>query len=90
MESLVKYLGCGKIYKKSSVPVVDFEVKKLSDITDKIIPFFKKYPLQGVKKQNFEDFCKVASLIKSGAHLTKSGLDEIRKIKSGMNTQRNP
>lgn len=90
LESLVKYLGCGKIYKKSTVSVADFEVKKFSDITDKIIPFFKKYPLQGVKKENFEDFCKVASLIKSGAHLTESGLEEIRMIKSGMNTQRKP
>lgn len=88
MESLVKYLGCGKIYRKSSVPVVDLEVKNFSDIDQKIIPFFNKYPLQGVKKENFEDFCKVASLIKSGAHLTPSGLGEIRRIKSGMNTQR--
>ncbi|KAG0632613.1 cytochrome oxidase I intronic ORF 5 [Tuber brumale] len=90
MESLVKYLDCGKIYKKSSVDVIDYEVKKLSDITEKVIPFFKKYPLQGSKKLNFDNFCTVASLVESGAHLTKSGLEEIRKIKSGMNTQRKP
>jgi hypothetical protein len=29
-------------------------------------------------------------LIKSGAHLTESGLEEIRRIKSDMNTQRKP
>jgi hypothetical protein len=90
MESLVKYLDCGYISKKSSVAVMDYEVGKLSDLTEKIIPFFKKYPLQGTKKLNFDDFCIVASLIKSGAHLTKSGLEEIRKIKSEMNTQRKP
>jgi hypothetical protein len=39
MESLVKYLDCGNVYKKSSVDVVDYEVKKLSDLTEKIIPF---------------------------------------------------
>lgn len=77
MESLVKYLDCGNIYTKASVAVVDYEVKKFSDLTEKIIPFFEKYPLQGIKKQNFEDFCKVASLVKSGAHLTESGLAEI-------------
>ena len=90
MESLIKYLDCGNIYTKSSSAVIDYEVKKYSDIAEKIIPFFNKYPLQGTKKQNFEDFCKVASLMKSEAHLTKSGLEEIRIIKSGMNVQRKP
>jgi len=89
MGSLVEYLDCGNIYKKSSVSVVDYEVKKVSDLNDKILPFFIKYPLLGSKKENFEDFCKIVSLVKSGAHLTESGLDEIRTIKSGMNTQRN-
>jgi len=89
MGSLVEYLDCGNIYKKSSVSVEDYEVKKVSDLNDKILPFFIKYPLLGSKKENFEDFCKIVSLVKSGAHLTESGLDEIRTIKSGMNTQRN-
>jgi LAGLIDADG endonuclease len=88
MGSLVKYLGCGNTYLKSSVDVLDYEVKKVSDLNEKIIPLFRKYPLQGSKKENFEDFCKAVSLIKSGAHLTESGLEEIRRIKSGMNTQR--
>jgi len=88
MENLINYLNCGNVYKKSKVAVVEYEVKKFSDITEKIIPIFKKYPLQGIKKLNFEDFCKAIPLIKSGDHLTESGLDEIRKIKSGMNTQR--
>jgi len=72
MESLVKYLDCGQIYRKSSVDVVDYEVKKLSDITEKIIPFFKKYPLKGVKKRrsplrvDFYNFC------------TSSFIDELR------------
>lgn len=90
MESLEKYFDCGHIYRKSSKDVMNFEVKKLSDLTEKIIPFFKKYPLQGIKKLELECFCQVASLIKSGAHLTKSGLDKIRKIKEEMNTQREP
>jgi hypothetical protein len=89
MKSLVEYLDCGNVYKKSSVSVIDFEVKKVSDLNDKVLPLFRKSPLWGSKKENFEDFCKIVSLVKSGAHLTESGLDEIRTIKSGMNTQRN-
>ena len=35
---IVKNLGCGKVYKKGEV--LDYRVSKLSDITEKIIPFF--------------------------------------------------
>ena len=34
------------------------------------------------------DFCKVANLMEGKLHLTKEGLDQIRKIKDGMNTGR--
>jgi hypothetical protein len=67
---------------------VGFKVQKLSDITDRIIPFFKKYPIQGVKLKDFHDFCLVAELMKNKAHLTEEGLNRIRLIKAGMNTGR--
>lgn len=72
MGSLVGYLDCGNIYKKCSVSVVYYEVKKVSDLNDKILPFFIKYPLLGSKKENFEDFCKIVSRVKDGSHLTES------------------
>jgi hypothetical protein len=37
---------------------------------------------------NFQDFYQVALLMKDKAHLTASGLDQIRKIKSKINTNR--
>lgn len=86
MESIVKYLNCGIISHRKGV--VDFHVHKFSQITEKIIPFFTKYPVLGVKKENFDDFCKVAELIKVKAHLTEAGLEQIRKIKDGMNSHR--
>jgi hypothetical protein len=55
---------------------------------DKIIPFFQKYQIKGAKSYDFEDFCKVAELIKNKAHLTQDGLDQIRKIRAGMNRGR--
>jgi len=56
--------------------------------SSKIIPFFSKYPIEGVKAKDFDDFCKVAELMKSKVHLTSDGLEQIRKIKSGMNRGR--
>ena len=61
--------------------------------------FVNKYPLQGTKNCyakpfsslgffNFMDFCKIVDLMRNKRHLTSEGLEEIRKIKSGMNTGR--
>lgn len=86
MESLVKYLDCGKVFR--SREAVDFVVTKFSDITEKIIPFIEKYPIQGVKRENFEIFKIVAELIKNKEHLTLEGLKEIKELKSKMNTQK--
>jgi hypothetical protein len=90
MNSLISNLDCGRIKTNthSQFSWVDFVVTKFSDIDEKIIPFFKENKVLGVKLQDFEDWCKVAELIKNKAHLTPSGLEEIQKIKTGMNRGR--
>lgn len=80
------YFKCGGIYKKGNT--FYFRVTKLSDITDKIIPFFKKYPIVGIKALDFADFGLAAKLIKDKKHLTKEGLEQIKNIKAGMNIGR--
>jgi len=52
--------------------------------------FFKNYPIHGVKSKDFSDFCKIADLIQKKTHITVSGLEEITKIKSGVNRARDP
>jgi hypothetical protein len=42
----------------------------------------------GVKQQDYLDWCKAADIIKTKGHLTTSGLDEVQKIKEGMNRGR--
>ena len=88
MISLIEYFGCGKAYVRSSGNAIDFVVVRLSDIINKIIPFFKDYPILGNKAKDFEDWCKVAEMLKEKKHLTRSGLERIRKIKNGMNRVR--
>lgn len=61
---------------------------RFSDMNEKIIPFFDKYPLVGCKRQDYLDFVKVAKLMNEKAHLTQEGLEQIRVIKSGMNKGR--
>lgn len=57
-------------------------------MTDKLLPFFQKYPIQGVKLLDYFYFVSVIELMKNKVHLTEEGLDQIRKIKSGMNRGR--
>ena len=102
MKSLIDYLGCGNVSVDGAVDylVVKFSDRssfawliislKWADLTDKVIPFFVKYPILGVKSKDFADFCKVAELVQNKAHLTTEGLSyaQIRQIKAGMNTGR--
>ena len=86
MRSLIDYLDCGKIY--VNVGSVDFIVTKFSDITNKLVPLFEKYSIQGIKYLNYLDFLKVVQLMKNDLHLTGEGVKLIRKIKAGMNIGR--
>nr|YP_009574377.1 hypothetical protein [Arthrobotrys musiformis]QBM31495.1 hypothetical protein [Arthrobotrys musiformis]QBM31689.1 hypothetical protein [Arthrobotrys musiformis] len=83
------YLGCGIIEKVSTRPNnVNFVVYKFDDILNKIIPFFEKNHLFGVKLLDYQDFCKVVFLMKDKIHLTEEGVNRILKIKNEMNRQR--
>ena len=68
MITLIKYFDCGRVYK--NINTFEFHVTKLSDLNEKIIPFFTNYPILGVKSKDFEDFCKVAELMNNKKHLT--------------------
>ena len=53
MQSFITYFNCGRISKRGEV--IDLRVFKFKDIVEKIIPFFKKYPIRGVKALDFDD-----------------------------------
>lgn len=100
LTSFIEYLGCGKIEIASTrspsgdhplrgrSEQVKFVVYKFSDIFEKIIPFFQRHSLQGIKHMDYLDFCKVADIVKDKYHLTPEGVKAIKSLKSGMNTGR--
>ena len=87
MRILIEYLNCGYMVKTRTW--VEFRVTKLNDIIKIIIPFFQKHRILGVKALDFADWCLVASMMKDKKHLTKDGLEKIKKIKAGINRGRN-
>lgn len=66
----------------------NYTITKFNDIYTILIPFFKKYPLMGIKQLDFIDFCKVAELMNKNEHKTLEGINKIIKIKENMNSNR--
>lgn len=86
MTSLTQYLNCGHIYDNRGS--VDLVISTPKGVENKVLPLFKKYPILGVKFQDYLDFSKIIEILKNKAHITKEGIEEILNIKAGMNTGR--
>jgi hypothetical protein len=93
LENLQETLGCGRVYvleyeRYGWRPHAKFAVKSHKDIFKKIIPFFKKYSLQGKKRKDFDFFCQASEMFRRGEHLTMDGIKKLRKVQSKMNIKR--
>lgn len=86
------FFECGYIYhnkgkgrKKNWKPLYKYCVRDIKSLDDKIIPFFKKFPLGGkAKKRDFKKFSKVINLIKKKRHLTIDGMKKVVEIRNEM------
>ena len=86
MRSFVIFFKCGRVYPNRDA--FYYRVSKFDDIIEKIIPFFKNYPIKGMKALDFRDFCRVAEMMKAKQHLTEEGLEKIKKILTVMKQRR--
>lgn len=84
------FMACGVIEtKKSRINEVVFCVYKYSDIIEKVIPFFLKNKIIGVKYKDFIDFYKAISIVEDKKNINKKKLNSaILFIKKGMNSKR--
>ena len=62
----------------------EFRVRGLDNL-NKLVHFFKKYPLQTSKRRSFEIFSNIIDLMNKKQHLTKKGLNKIANLASEMN-----
>lgn len=60
IKSLVDYFGYGKAYTYKNY--TEYKSCGLADNFEKIISFFQKYPIIGVKALDFTSWCKVTFL----------------------------
>lgn len=88
MNSLVNYWGCGKVFLRFKENKVDFQILKFQDLSEKVIPLFQNIPLEGAKHKDFADFCKAVEIMKEKGHLINEGINQLYKLKMGMNKGR--
>ena len=78
LKSLIDFFGCGQTF--SYKDHIEFRCQSFKNNSKIILPFFYKYPILGVKGQDFEDWAKVAEIIETKLHLTKEGMDQILRL----------
>ena len=93
LEDMQNFFQCGKIYENRRTDnhresLYRYCVRSFSDLEDKIIPFFDKYPLRTAKQQDFLVFCEVVELIKNRIHLTPEGIEKTRALAATMNRRK--
>jgi len=84
MRSIADYFQVGSVSLNRNAFV--FRVLNFSE--EIILPLFIKHPIRGIKYFDYLDFLKAVEIIKNKNHLTLEGLEEIQKIKNGMNSRR--
>ena len=78
-------LDCGTIRPDRSDQTFKFETRNLEALIDKVIPFFKRFPLKSSKNKDFELFSQVCLMMNKGEHLNKTGLKKIIQLATQMN-----
>ena len=79
-------LGCGTIRPDRSDKTFKFEIRGLNDLVEKVIPFFKRFPLKSSKNRDFDLFTQVCLMMNKGEQRRSFGLKRLIRLAVQMNT----
>ncbi len=90
LELIQHQFGCGRIYSNRRndnhrESLLRYCVRSQQELRERVIPFFKCYPLQTAKRQDFEKFVLILQRMERGAHKTPKGRRQIASIIQTMN-----
>src|ERR1051325_8026050 len=77
--------GCGHIRPDRSDRTIKYEVRKVNDLVEIVLPHFKTYPLLSTKMDDVNRLSRICELIHSDQHLTEAGCREIVMLAMLMN-----
>jgi hypothetical protein len=90
LRDLEAFFGCGSVTvnRRKDDHREDlhrYVVRRLSDLSERIIPFFEANPLRTAKSCDFRKFGNIVSLMRQGIHLDVGGMARIAAIVETMN-----
>lgn len=93
LEDVKDFFKCGRIsinhrHDNHREDLYRYCVKSQKELLKIIVPFFEKHPLKTAKKDDFEKFSKVLSLMEKRKHLTPEGSNLIIDVIESMNTRK--
>ncbi len=81
-----KYFQCGSLRRDYSDKTLKYEIRSLTDINRKVIPFFDQFPLLSDKQRDFEVFKKICQMMGRNEHHSAIGLRKIMSLTHQMNS----
>ena len=84
LHALKAHFGCG-VVRKNHGDRMAYRVRSKEHLLRHIIPFFERHPLKTKKRTDFAKFRRIVRMMEAGDHLTREGVEEIRRIASQMN-----
>jgi hypothetical protein len=93
LEELQRFFGCGRMFvnrrhDNHKEHLSQYIVAGRAELVERIIPFFRQYPLKTAKQSDFEKFAMCVELMERGRHITRDGLLEIVRIAETMNRKK--
>ena len=83
-----RHLGCGRLQKRKD-GVHYYVVSNPTSIEERVIPFFKRFPLlSSAKKKNLSIFKEIVSITAKNGHLTPEGLLRVVELREKLNEGR--
>ncbi len=88
LNRLQQFFGAGRVVVNHDTRK-ELRIRKLEDL-GKVVAFFNKHQLQTKKRNDFEIFSEILSLMDSKEHLTAQGLTKIARLCWKMNRKVKP
>ena len=93
LEIFKEYFKCGRIfvnkrYDNHKEHLYRYCVRSISELKEKIIPFFNKNQLKTHKINDFQIFSRIVHSMSEGKHLKKDGFKRIAKLIEKMNRKK--